>query len=376
MTSTTATTAGPANAADPAQPASGPFILTLCRLPGPVTIRPSQSPQLKPYTFFTSRARAPDGTEQLYLHMGYFEKLADAQRWLPVMRPRYPAAVATVAPVALMQQSNSGVPTVQPAGGAEETRFAPVGDESLTDTQVMNILEKRNATSHRESVSACDNAQIALLRPEDTQIRQSLKEAVVQGALVSFAVQLEWSAEPINMSRVPALGVFKGHTLYTTESQRDGRSCFFLRLGFFPDAITAREVGQDVRSSFPSSAVVPVTEQERAHADGARIDTASLAHPLKRRLDFGFSLDRLRAAATPWSSAARSTTAQSTKTAPVNAAAKSAPKSRRSSEAAGDRPQTLEQTLETLAQSESWDPDSLTETGVRHLSIAVEKRRR
>ena len=33
---------------------SGPFILTLCELAAPVAIRPPQSPQLKPFTFFMS----------------------------------------------------------------------------------------------------------------------------------------------------------------------------------------------------------------------------------------------------------------------------------------------------------------------------------
>ena len=60
------------------QTGTGHFMLTLCRLAAPVSIRPPQSPHLKQYTFFTSRAPQPDGSERLYLHMGYFETLADA----------------------------------------------------------------------------------------------------------------------------------------------------------------------------------------------------------------------------------------------------------------------------------------------------------
>jgi hypothetical protein len=97
--------------------------------------------------------------------------------------------------------------------------------------------------------------QIALLRPEDTGTRRALKEAVVQGAPVFFAVQLHWSAQPIDLSRVPSLAIFKGYTLYATESRREGRSRYFLRLGFFGDPISAKQVAFQVRSNFPSAAV-------------------------------------------------------------------------------------------------------------------------
>jgi hypothetical protein len=343
-------------------------MLTLCELPGPVSIRPPTSPQLKPYTFFTSRSRRPDGTERLYLHMGYFATLSEAQKWVQVMRRPYPNASPALAPATHLQRADSGVPTLTAAGAQA---FAPVAGESLTDTQVMKILDRRVAPQELHAEDG-KNADIALLRPEDTVVRRTLKEAVAQGAPVSFAVQLQWSSRPIDSSTLPALEIFKAHTLYTTESQRDGRSCYFLRLGFFTDTIAAREIGHQVRSSFPSSAVVPVTEQERARADGTRIDSSNLARPLKKRLEGVFNLDRVRAVATQWNSAARPT-AQSTGTAPANGV----PKSNAKSKTASSREESLEQTLETLARSETWgDADSLSETGVRHLSIAVEKRRR
>src|SRR5579864_1360107 len=81
------------------QSGTGRFMLTLCRLAAPVSIRPPRSPQLKPFTFFTSRTLHPDGRENLYLHMGYFETLADAERWVKAVRPRYPSAFVTIAPV-------------------------------------------------------------------------------------------------------------------------------------------------------------------------------------------------------------------------------------------------------------------------------------
>jgi hypothetical protein len=331
-------------------------MLTLCQLAGPVSIRPPQSPHLKPFTFFTSRSLLPEGTEQLYLHMGYFATMREAQKWVQVMRKPYPNAIATLAPATHLQRRDSGIPTLTAAAEG----FAPVADQSLSDTQVMKILEKRHVAPREESTDESRSADIALLRPDDTAVRRTLKEAVVQGAPVSFAIQLHWSAEPIKPSKLPALEIFKSHTLYTTESQRDGRRCYFLRLGFFTDAISAREIGSQVRSSFPSTAVVPVTEEERAHADHARLDASGLTHPIKRRFDQMFNLDRLRAAVPSRNSAAT----------PANGTARSTAKSKEASV------ETLEQTLETLAKSVWNEPDSLSETGVRHLTIAVEKRKR
>src|ERR1700730_9016668 len=70
-----------ATAGHTAQKGAGPFMLTLCRLASPVPIRLPRSPHLKPFTFFTSRSRRPDGSERRYLHMGYLATLTDAQKW-------------------------------------------------------------------------------------------------------------------------------------------------------------------------------------------------------------------------------------------------------------------------------------------------------
>src|SRR5215470_13122873 len=95
------TSAEPAGSADPtpehrAQAGTGHFMLTLCELSAPICIRPPQSPRLKPFTFFMSRARQADGGERLYLHMGYFETLADAERWAETVRRHYPNVFATI----------------------------------------------------------------------------------------------------------------------------------------------------------------------------------------------------------------------------------------------------------------------------------------
>ena len=307
-----------------AQAATGPFMLTLCRLAAPVSIRPPQSPQLKPFTFFTSRARQPDGSERVYLHMGYFESLTDAERWLQIARGRYPDAIATIAPAA-------------------DSRL-------LTDSQVLKMLDTGSVAADQDHVDAGNCDQIALLRPEDTGTRRALKEAVVQGAPVFFAVQLHWSAQPIDLSRVPSPAIFKGHTLYATESRREGRSRYFLRLGFFGDPISAKQVAFQVRSNFASAAVVPVAEQEvtRAREAGTGTSIPYLGQPGGDR-----GPDSHGAAASP------------PEPKPSSAVSHRASRSG----------ETLAQTLRRLAAREMWNaPDSLNESGVRHLRIEVQKR--
>ncbi len=84
-----------------------------------------------------------------------------------------------------------------------------------------------------------------------------------------FAVQLLWSVQPIDMSKVPQLAIFSAYTLYGAEGNRDGRRWYGLRLGFFTDAVSAKQVAQYVRSEFTSVSVVPVTERERSRAGAA-----------------------------------------------------------------------------------------------------------
>lgn len=100
-----------------------------------------------------------------------------------------------------------------------------------------------------------------------------------------FAVQLLWSVQPINMNAVPQLAIFSAYTLYGAEGNRDGRRWYGLRLGFFTDAVSAKQVAQYVRSEFTSVSVVPVSVRERARAGAATakplpaVSTAKSAGP-------------------------------------------------------------------------------------------------
>jgi len=83
-----------------------------------------------------------------------------------------------------------------------------------------------------------------------------------------YAVQLLWSVQPIDMGKVPRLAIFSAYRLYGAEGNRDGRRWYGLRLGFFNDPASARQVAQYVRSEFNAVSVVPVTQRERERASG------------------------------------------------------------------------------------------------------------
>jgi hypothetical protein len=173
-----------------------------------------------------------------------------------------------------------------------------------------------------------------------------LKEAVVQGAPVSFAVQLHWSAQPIDLSRVPSLAIFRAYTLYATESRRKGRSRYFLRLGFFADPISAKQVAVQVRSSFAAAAVVPVVEQEVTRAREAGMGTSAIPYLVEQRVDRGID--------------SNDTPGSPTQSKPLSDAPRRVPRGA--------------ETLEPLAEREMWtDPDSLSESGVRHLRVEVQE---
>jgi hypothetical protein len=327
------------NPAPGAQAATGQFMLTLCPLAAPVSIRPPRSPRLRSFTFFMGRARQPDGSERLYLHMGYFKTLADAEKWLEPVRRHYPNAFATATPVELLRPA---IP--------QSSDPAPLKDESLTDTQVLKILETRRDPAAKDGVdeSACD--QIELLRPDDTGTRRALKEAVAQGAPISFAVQLQWSTQPIDLNGVPKLAVFKPHTLYATESRRAGRSCYFLRLGFFADPVSAKQVAVQVCSTFASAAVVPVVEQEVTRAREAGIGNSTIPNLGEQRVDRGIDFN--------------GTLESSLQSNPLS-----------------DAPRRVSRSVELVGQSlgplakraSGTDVDSLSESGVRHLRIEVQE---
>jgi hypothetical protein len=107
--------------------------------------------------------------------------------------------------------------------------------------------------------------------------------------LAAYAVQLLWSVQPIDMGQVPQLAIFAAYTLYGAEGNRDGRRWYGLRLGFFTDAVSAKQVAQYVRSEFKSVSVVPVTHRERSRASAATakpLPTTATSKTIGHELNF------------------------------------------------------------------------------------------
>jgi hypothetical protein len=271
-------------------------------------------------------------------------------------------------------------PDIQALGSADDGHF--------TDTQVLNFLETRRADGSEITGIDAESGAISLLKPDDTGTRRALKEAVNSNAPVWFAVQLQWSVQPVELAKVPPLAIFSAYTLYTVEGSRDGRKWFGLRLGFFSDAISAKQVAYYVRSEFNSVAVVPVSPQERTHASESDKKTAAaIGSPRKARsgpVEEFKLIDSDEPAnipvARPQPAGKPRQAAQPVQSAPQAPAVAKRPTTKGATTVrARDRrgPQTLEETLEILGAGElemdNGSGASLNESGVRHLRVEVQK---
>jgi hypothetical protein len=261
-------------------------------------------------------------------------------------------------------------------------RNALPADGALSDTQVLRVLEERRPDNVDRGGDA-PASNIPLLKPDDTGTRAALKAAVVSNAPVWFAVQLQWSVQPVELDKVPPLAIFGAYTLYTVEGSREGRHWYGLRLGFFSDAISAKQVAYYVRSEFGSVAVVPVSPQERSRASDDERAAASVTPPetASRRDAEEFKLIgmheelQLPAARPP----APRPAAKPPVTGRAPAEADKARARRPARVGLGERRggPTLEETLEILGASELTIDDGrgelLNDTGVRHLRVEVQK---
>jgi hypothetical protein len=308
----------------------------------------------------------------------------------PTKSPNKSAGLASsnVREVLAALDETTGETRVMPAPSlpAVPTTTAPLAlsiplsadDPALSDTQVLRFLEsRRDDTGDRPNVDA--EASISLLKPDDTGTRRALKEAVVQNAPVSFAVQLQWSVQPVELDKVPPLAIFSAYTLYTVEGSRDGRRWYGLRLGFFTDAISAKQVAHYVRSEFASVAVVPVSPKERERATDDDKKASSLSFPKKTRQQPVDEFKLIDSADEPASPGivpkARPTATPKAAVAGQNASRRGGGGRVRAREQRA--PQTLEETLEILGASQLQIDDgrgeSLNESGIRHLHVEVQK---
>jgi len=298
-----------------------------------------------------------------------------------------PASRASAPSIARASAPPAGAAPGAPARAkAPVSRPQPPAAEApnLSDTQVLRFLEQRR-DDVAERIDESANAGISMLKPDDTQTRLALKDAVRENAPVSFAVQLQWSVSPIELGKVPPLAIFSAYTLYTVEGSREGRKWYGLRLGFFSDAISAKQVAYYVRSEFTSVAVVPVSpaEKTRAGAEETKAATGRFAKAqvLQPRVDEFKLFDDAKPA--PGPEIAPAAVAAASEKAPAKAAApKSAPPKKnkplgkvRAKEQKSTK--TLEETLEILGASDleidNGRGELLNDTGVRHLQVQVQK---
>jgi hypothetical protein len=280
---------------------------------------------------------------------------------------------------ALGETSATGETRLMQAPAPPRNAAAPAG-ASLTDTQVLRVLEDRRPDDAEKSPDA-PASNIPLLKPDDTGTRRALKEAVVNNAPVWFAVQLQWSVQPVDLGKVPPLAIFSAYTLYTVEGSREGRRWYGLRLGFFSDAISAKQVAYYVRSEFGSVAVVPVSPQERGRAtdDEKVAATLAVAPDAPRRLEpEEFKLiDNDRDLQLP---TARPLAAKPGVKSPAPGRAPAAGRTRAPGRVGARERRgghTLEETLEILGATQlSIEVDRgeiVNDTGVRHLQVEVQK---
>jgi hypothetical protein len=275
--------------------------------------------------------------------------------------------------------------------------------DDLSDTQTIRLLERH--TPYKQGTREADvDEAIRVVKPEDTQSMMAIKSDVKRNAPVLFAVQLDWSVTAFDMAKVPPLAIFNAYTLYTTEATREGRTWYGLRLGFFSDAVSAKQVAYYVRSDFKTVSVVPVTtiEKERAtDLNAARsgiykaANIKEVAAPTPQSITASTSgvfklLDDDMPAhieqdvdgemSPRFSKLAEK--ASTTKPAAAPEAPKAAAKSRKPPSKGAKRDahahvdeETLDQTLEILgANSLEITNDSAGNTGVRHLRVKIDKK--
>ena len=269
------------------------------------------------------------------------QKPATTQK--PAAAPKPAAHKPAAAGPSNLKEVNSNIKAVlasldEPATATGLTRALPIPEAPLNDSETLQCLEGRLADAAKPA---------------------------------AFAVQLKWSVEPIAFEKLPPLAIFSAYVLYCVEGSREGRKWFGLRLGFFNDPISAKQVAGYVRSEFASAAVVPVSADERQRVSG---ETGPVAPRATRRMPvptdhefklFDADMPPREPAAAPAASAPPA--AAPKPKAPVHelrpATAKRAASGNKVHARERRAPQTLEETLEILGANELTIDDKRSEAG-------------
>ena len=176
----------------------------------------------------------------------------------------------TVAMPAIVPTIARAAPTTAPAPPAAPKApvAVPSKEATLEGPAVLRLLETARPAPAAKARPIY--AQVGAERPATAATTAATSASAAPRAEPAlFAVQLLWSVQPIDVTKIPQLAIFSAYTLYGAEGNRDGRRWYGLRLGFFTDAVSAKQVAQYVRSEFTSVSVVPVSVRERARAGAA-----------------------------------------------------------------------------------------------------------
>lgn len=189
--------------------------------------------------------------------------LEDTNVRAPVLRPipelKPPANIPTAKPIAERLIAERPIAERQVAPKQVEAAPKPIEAkpvevfEELSDEGAMAVLEEGAKAAANKGKGA------PVAGKPGTEAAPATEKAV-------YAVQLMWSVQPIDITQVPQLAIFSAYTLYGAEGNRDGRRWYGLRLGFFTDAVSAKQVAHYVRSEFSTVSVVPVTMREKERA--------------------------------------------------------------------------------------------------------------
>jgi hypothetical protein len=151
------------------------------------------------------------------------------------------------------------IPELQPAARASGRQAEAAAE--ISDHGVLAVLEQGSVAA-----TATIGTTAAMAMPMRRADDEPQLAAQPKAEKPFYAVQLMWSVQPMDIAQVPQLAIFSAYTLYGAEGNREGRRWYGLRLGFFTDAVSARQVAHYVRSEFSTVSVVPVTARERERA--------------------------------------------------------------------------------------------------------------
>jgi len=264
-------------------------VITLISSTVPIVLPVLTAPELSGVAIFRSR-RIEDGRERFRIHIGYFTSMADAEALLPIVRQTYPWAFAGPAP-----QTNLGslddtsksrftivrAPELSPDVPAKADQPAPSVAKPAPFASPGAAAKYAHVTA-RPARAGLPPRKVAQIPPVQAAKPSAAVPPVLPVAAQRYAVQLIWSKDPIDLSKIPNIGIFAGYLLYAVETEPGRQRMFGVRLGFYDDALSARLVALYVRPTF-KGVVVPVSEREVASASKASIRPSG-ARPARGRI--------------------------------------------------------------------------------------------